>query len=119
MKNILKIEELAMFLLGIYLFSGLKLAWWWFPALILVPDISMAGYLFGNKTGAFIYNFFHHKALAVFVYLSGIFIENSALELAGIILFSHACMDRVFGYGLKYTTSFHDTHLGKTGNKNP
>lgn len=117
MKNSLKLEELAMFALGIYLFSGLNIQWWWFLALILLPDISMTGYIFGNKTGAFSYNLFHHKAVAIVLYLLGFYFGSLYLELTGIILFSHAAMDRMFGYGLKYTTSFHDTHLGKIGKK--
>ncbi len=117
MKNNIKLEELAMFILGIFLFSTLDFMWWWFLVLILLPDISMLGYAFGNKTGAYTYNFFHHKGVAVAVYLSGIYMDNSLIQLIGIILFSHAAMDRMLGYGLKYTTSFHDTHLGKTGKK--
>ncbi len=34
MSKILKIEELAMFLGGIFAFSFLPLAWWWFPVLL-------------------------------------------------------------------------------------
>jgi hypothetical protein len=37
------------------------------------------------------------------------------LQLAGIILFTHSSMDRVFGYGLKYPDSFNNTHLGPIG----
>jgi hypothetical protein len=37
------------------------------------PDISMLGYLAGNKAGAIIYNFFHHKALGIGLVLSVIF----------------------------------------------
>lgn len=113
MKNIIKSEELAMFGLGIYLFSTLDFQWWWFVVLILLPDISMFGYAFGNKIGAYLYNFFHHKGVAIAVYLLGIYLNNSVVQLIGIILFSHSAMDRMFGYGLKYTTSFNDTHLGK------
>lgn len=113
MKNNISLEELAMFILGIFLFSTLDFQWWWFVVLILLPDISMFGYAFGNKIGAYLYNFFHHKAVAIVVYLLGIYLGNSAVELIGIILFSHSAMDRMLGYGLKYTTSFTDTHLGK------
>ena len=35
--------------------------------------------------------------------------------LLGIILFGHASMDRVFGYGLKFGDNFHHTHLGWIG----
>lgn len=115
MKNSLKLEELAQFLFGIYLFSTLDFAWWWFPVLILSPDVSMIGYAFGNRIGAYSYNFFHHKAVAISVYLIGICLGNSVVQLIGIILFAHSAMDRMLGYGLKYTTSFTDTHLGKIG----
>src|SRR5690554_1569571 len=115
MKNSLKLEELAQFVFGIYLFSNLDFEWWWFLVLILLPDMSMIGYALGNKIGAYSYNLFHHKAVAIAVYLSGIYLNNSIVELAGIILFAHSAMDRMFGFGLKFITSFNDTHLGKIG----
>ncbi len=115
MKQIIRLEEAAMFCLGIWLFSTLPFAWWWFLILILTPDISMIGYVFGNKTGAFTYNLFHHKALAVIVFLIGIYAHNTTTELIGIILFSHSSMDRFFGYGLKTIEGFAYTHLGKIG----
>lgn len=118
MKNILKLEELLMFALGIYLFSLLDFAWWWFVALLLTPDIGMLGYLFGNRIGAASYNLFHHKGLAILIYLTGIFLSVSLCQLIGIILFSHACFDRIFGYGLKYEKGFKYTHLGEIGQTN-
>lgn len=35
--------------------------------------------------------------------------------LAGVILFAHASMDRIFGYGLKYADDFKHTHLQEIG----
>ncbi|WPR72528.1 DUF4260 domain-containing protein [Flavobacterium sp. NG2] len=117
MKAIIKLEELGMFILGIFLFSQLDYAWWWFLALLLTPDFSMLGYLFNNKAGAFLYNLFHHKGIAIGVYLTGISLSNAPMQLAGTILFSHACFDRALGYGLKYETGFKFTHLGEIGKK--
>ncbi len=116
MKTILKLEELAEFVLGISLFSQLDFAWWWFPALLLLPDIGMLGYLINPKIGAFTYNIFHHKAIAIAIGLAGFYFDNSLLILIGVILFSHASFDRIFGYGLKYPDNFKNTHLGKIGN---
>jgi hypothetical protein len=115
MTSLIKLEEAALFVLGIYLFSLLPYEWWWFIALLLVPDLSMAGYLFGNKTGAATYNLAHHKAVAIAIYLIGILSHIAILELAGVILFSHSSMDRMFGYGLKYAKGFAYTHLGTIG----
>lgn len=116
METTLKLEELLMFALGAYLFSLLGMSWWWFFGLLLAPDIGALGYVINTKIGAITYNIFHHKGIAIIVYFAGIYFENNALKLVGIILFSHASIDRVFGYGLKYLNSFKDTHLGKIGN---
>jgi len=117
MKLTLQLEEWAQFGLSIYLFSLLDFTWWWFPALILLPDIGMAGYAFGTRTGAVVYNFFHHKALAVTVGLLGFYWGSQELMLAGIILYGHASFDRALGYGLKYDDDFKHTHLGWIGGK--
>ena len=115
MKNTLKFEELAQFILGIVLFSQLDLAWWWFPTLILLPDIGIFGYAINTKVGAFIYNLFHNKAIGITILLGGMFYLGETFTVIGIILFSHSAMDRIFGFGLKYPDSFKNTHLGKIG----
>ena len=117
MKSIIQLEEVLMFVLGIYLFSLLDYKWYWFLILILTPDIGMLGYLFGNKVGAALYNIFHHKGLAIVLYLIGIYFDMAEMQLIGIILFSHSAMDRILGYGLKYEKGFKFTHLGEIGKK--
>lgn len=118
MKTLIKLEELMLLVLGIFMFGLLGYQWWWFLALILTPDIGMLGYLFGKKLGAITYNLFHHKGLAIILYFVGMYFSSPIIQLAGIILFSHASLDRVFGYGLKYNKGFKYTHLGEIGNKN-
>lgn len=115
MNTLIKLEEVALFVFGVFLFSFLDYAWWWFPALILAPDVSFLGYVFGNKTGAWIYNLFHHRGVALLIYFAGFHLGNDVLKLAGIILFAHSSMDRMFGYGLKYEKGFKFTHLGEIG----
>lgn len=118
MKNILRLEETIMFFFSIFIFSKLEFSWWWFPVLLLVPDISMIGYLINPKIGAGSYNIVHHKGIALAVFALGFFYSNPYLQLTGIILFAHSSMDRVFGYGLKYNDNFHNTHLGIIGKSN-
>lgn len=118
MKTTLQLEELAMLGLGIYLFSLLSFSWWLFLALFLVPDIGMLGYLINNRIGAFTYNIFHHKGLAIFMFCFGIYLSYELIQLCGIILFSHAAFDRVLGYGLKHEKGFKFTHLGEIGKRN-
>ncbi len=118
MRLLLRGEEVVMFLLGIYLFSLLDYSWWWFFGLILAPDIGMLGYLMGNRIGAIGYNLFHHKGLALVIYLIGIYLSVPLCQLIGVILFSHASLDRIFGYGLKFDKGFKFTHLGEIGKVN-
>src|SRR5690606_18958858 len=119
MKNLLKTEELALFGFSIYLFAQTDFAWWWYPALFLAPDLGMLGYLAGPQVGAFVYNLFHHKAIAVVMLCLGWFLGIGWLALAGIILLGHASFDRILGYGLKYPDSFQHTHLGRIGKPQP
>lgn len=115
MKHLIKMEEAGMMGLSVALFSLTDFAWWWYPLLILAPDIGMVGYLAGPGTGAVVYNFFHHKGLAIVLLCTGWLLTAPWVVLTGIILFGHASMDRIFGYGLKYADSFHHTHLGWIG----
>ncbi len=115
MKYLLKVEELFMFGLSIYLFTKLDFAWWWYPVFLFAPDLSMLGYVISPHVGALTYNLIHLKALGIAVYVLGIIIVNPVLQFAGLILFGHSSMDRVMGYGLKYSDSFQHTHLGMIG----
>lgn len=116
MKITLALEEFAMLMLGIFVFSRLDFAWWWFLVLFFTPDFGMLGYLFNSRIGAFIYNHFHHKGLAILIWFLGFYVQREVFQLIGVILFSHAAFDRILGYGLKYEKGFKFTHLGEIGN---
>ena len=111
----LRVEGLAALVAGaaIYLVAG-------GPWLLLVPfvlavDLSMVGYLAGPRTGALVYNLAHNQATGLLVLGAGAVSGISPLVLAGAVLVGHTGMDRLAGYGLKYPTSFGDTHLGRIG----
>ncbi|GAA4494865.1 DUF4260 domain-containing protein [Hymenobacter ginsengisoli] len=113
MKSLLKLEELAQLLLAVFVFAHLPYAWWVLPATFLLPDLSMLGYLAGPRVGAASYNLAHHKALAIAV--AGWVLGQPVLVLVGTVLLFHSAFDRLLGYGLKYSTGFQDTHLGRVG----
>lgn len=116
MKTLIRLEELLMTLLAVYLFLPLDYAWWWFLVLFLAPDLAMIGYLLGPKAGAWLYNLAHHKGVAVALFIVGSITQMQWLQLTGLVLFAHSSFDRIFGYGLKHTDSFEHTHLGLIGN---
>lgn len=117
MKNMIRLEELAMLLMSIFSLIHFEVAWWYYLILFLGPDISMLGYLAGNKVGAICYNIFHHKGIAILLLVTGLMMDINLLVYAGIILFGHSSMDRMFGYGLKHFQGFKFTHLGGIGKK--
>jgi hypothetical protein len=114
MKTLLALEETAMLALAIVLLNWLPIhiSWWIYPILAIGPDISMLGYTANNKVGAFFYNLFHHKGVAIVLFIWGLFAQLAPLQIAGLILFGHSSLDRVVGYGLKYQDDFKHTSLG-------
>ena len=115
MKTPLRLEELLMFALALYLFSKLGASWGLFALLLFAPGLSILGYLANSRFGAWTYNLIHHKGLAIALYAFGSLLTVPWLMFAGALLFAHPSFDRVFGYGLKYEDSFHNTHLGRIG----
>ncbi|MDZ7694146.1 MAG: DUF4260 domain-containing protein [Balneolaceae bacterium] len=112
MKSIIQLEELGMFILSFILFTTTGYSWWIFIVFLLVPDISMIGYVVNARIGAILYNMVHHKGVAILVYLVGFYLGDFLIQMVGTILFAHSSMDRIFGYGLKYMDDFKHTHLG-------
>jgi hypothetical protein len=112
---IMRLEELGFFILSVFAFATTGYAWYWFPLLLLAPDLSMIGYFAGPQAGAICYNIVHHRALALGLFGVGVVLSSPPLQFAGAILFGHSSLDRVFGYGLKHLDSFQHTHLGWIG----
>lgn len=127
MKSLLKLEELAQFLVCVAALAWNDVPWWTYLLLLLGPDIGMLGYLVNTRVGAITYNLLHHKGLAVAVLGVGLFLGEqlyvslpAALDqtywtITGLVLFGHASMDRMVGYGLKFGDHFQHTHLGWIG----
>ena len=86
--------------------------WWLVPAVILVPDLFMLGYLRDTRVGAAVYNLGHSYLLPAAMSLAGA-VGHHPLTLAlGLLWLAHIGMDRLARYGLKYDVSFQHTHLG-------
>ena len=106
MKTLIKLEEIGLVLLSFFFFFSLNYAWWWFPLLFFVPDISLIGYLINKTAGVATYNFIHHKALSVALYLAGSFTQVPVLQLAGLVMLGHSSFDRALGFELQQTEKF-------------
>ena len=111
----LRLEGAAAFVAGLVLYGWAGGSWLVVLPLLLVPDLSAIGYLRGPRLGAFTYNVVHNWALGLGVLGLAVAIDSVPLAIAGAVLIAHVGMDRAVGYGLKLSTSFHDTHLGRMG----
>jgi len=112
LKVMLRLEAAIVFLVAIFVYFHLGYTWKTFFVLFLFPDISFVGYIFGSKYGSIVYNVFHSYILPCI--LGGLSLYNALPELQclSLIWIAHIGFDRTLGYGLKYSTSFNDTHLG-------
>lgn len=94
-----------------------SVSWWVWPVFLLVPDLSMLGYLAGPRVGARVYNAAHLYAVGLAISTIGVAIESSQIIAIGAIWTAHVGLDRWLGYGLKLPTGFQDTHLGRIGRR--
>jgi hypothetical protein len=111
----LRLEGVAAFVAGLAIFGASGGPWLLAVPLLLLPDVSAIGYLHSPRIGAFTYNLLHNWALGLAVLGLGVWSGMTPVVIAGAILIAHVGMDRAVGYGLKSSTSFHDTHLGRMG----
>ena len=110
-----RLEWAAVAVVGIALYALSGASWWLFALLILAPDLSMLGYLAGPRVGAVAYNALHILIVPLLLALAGYVLADSMAAVIGLIWIIHIAVDRALGYGLKLSTGFQDTHLGRIG----
>jgi len=110
-KNLLQLEGLLVLIASLVLYNSFGGSWWLFAGLLLIPDVTMIGYLINEKVGASVYNIGHHYGLPVVLGLIGLLLSNPFCLSLSLIYFAHIGMDRAVGYGLKLPTGFKHTHL--------
>src|SRR5699024_12280664 len=84
-----------------------------FLLFLLIPDISMLGYLYNNKIGSYIYNIGHSYIIPILITLLYLAMGVDLLLGIALIWLAHIAMDRTIGYGLKYTVGFDKTTIQK------
>ena len=112
---LLRLEGLAVAAVLAALYARTDASWGLFAALWLVPDLSMLGYLAGSCWGARSYNAVHSYVVPGVLALSALLLRAHALLPIALIWMNHIGVDRLMGYGLKYSDGFGWTHLGRLG----
>ena len=115
---LLRLEGLIVAAISAVLYARSGASWWLFAALWLAPDLSMLGYAGGRPCwGARIYNAFHTYLLPGVLALSALLLRAHGLAPVALIWLNHIGVDRLLGFGLKYSDGFGFTHLGYVGKK--
>jgi hypothetical protein len=112
---LLRLEGAALALVAILAYVRLGAPWWLFAVFILAPDLSMAGYLAGTRTGAIVYNAFHVTLGPLVLALAGFLLPQFDVLAVALVWLCHIGIDRAFGFGLKYKVGFAFSHLGRVG----
>jgi hypothetical protein len=96
-------------------FVQLDFAWWWLPVLFLAFDLSMVGYAASPRLGAWTYNLGHSYLGPAGLVALGWATDTRAMLFLALAWGFHIAVDRLLGYGLKFTDRFTHTHLGEVG----
>lgn len=108
---LLHAEGLAVAVAALWLYFDAGFEWWLLLVLALSPDLSMVGYLGGDRLGAAVYDAAHTYALPILLGLAGVLADAEVAKTLALIWLAHIGADRAIGYGLKYPTDFNETHL--------
>jgi hypothetical protein len=96
-------------------FVSYRFDWWWLLALFLVWDLSMIGYIVSAPVGAWTYNAVHSYIGPGLLIAGALVADGRWAAFVGLAWAFHIAVDRLLGYGLKFTTAFNHTHLGVVG----
>ena len=107
----LRLEGLAVLAFSAWLYARGGHFWGLFALLFLAPDLSFLAYLAGARVGAAAYNAAHSYVAPMA--LAGWALVSERPATVALIWMAHIGFDRLLGYGLKYSTAFRDTHLGR------
>jgi hypothetical protein len=111
-RRFLRLEGAALAIGALAAYAAVGRSWWLVPLVLLVPDVTMLGYLGGPRPGSWLYNLGHSTPLPGVLVAIGWWQDRFVLAL-GLIWLTHIGLDRALGYGLKYSDHFQHTHLGR------
>ncbi|UTM58316.1 DUF4260 domain-containing protein [Photobacterium sp. CCB-ST2H9] len=116
-RTLLRMEGLCLFVISLLVYAHFNMSWSTFAWFIFAPDLALFAYLFHSKLGAIAYNLTHSLVGALTMIAVGYLNASDLLIQAGLIWCAHIGFDRALGYGLKYASGFHYTHLGQIGKR--
>jgi len=118
-RALLQLEGAVVLGVALAAYAQFGAGWGVFALWLLVPDLSLLGYLAGPRAGAALYNAAHSYVGPVLLLALGVFAAMPWAVAGSLIWLAHIGVDHALGYGLKYATGFAATHLGRIGKADP
>ena len=107
----LRAEAAVLIALIVTLYARLDASWWLFATLALAPDPAAIGYFRGPRPGATTDNLAHWAVLPALLALVAVLADYDLPLAVALVWFAHIAIDRLLGYGLKYPTTFKESHV--------
>ena len=105
---------------GLVLLAASLTAWWaldggwtWFALFLLAPDVCFLALLVNRRAGVVSYNLVHSMVGPLLLACAAILAAERLAALAALVWLAHIGLDRLLGFGLKYTFDRGDTHFGR------
>ncbi len=111
-RGLLRLEGLGLLLLTAHLYGYRDQGWLLWIFLFLAPDLSLLGYLGGQRLGSRLYNAVHTYVAPMVLAGVGALAFQPLLVSLSLIWGAHIGLDRALGLGLKLPGGFAHTHLG-------
>jgi len=111
-RGLLRLEGLGLLLLTAHLYGYRDQGWLLWIFLFLAPDLSLLGYLGGQRLGSRLYNAVHTYVAPMVLAGVGTLAFQPLLVSLSLIWGAHIGLDRALGLGLKLPGGFAHTHLG-------
>jgi hypothetical protein len=111
----IRVDAIAIVAAALWTMQVTHGSWAWFLGVLLAPDLSMLGYLFGSRAGAAIYNTGHMYLWPLALLTIGFASHGPMMTTVALSWIAHVALDQVVGYGLKLPSMFEQTLLGPIG----
>ncbi len=108
-----RIEATALLVAALLAYGQLGFAWSTFALCFFLPDLSIACYRLGPRTGGLAYNGAHFFLWPVLLGVHGVLGGSPLSQQAALVWAAHIAFDRALGWGLKYEQSFCHTDMGR------
>ena len=110
---LLHLEGAALLIAALIAYARLDFSWWTFALLFLAPDLALIPYMLNRRVGSLVYNLLHTTVFPLILAVYGLLAGSDPVLRVALIWFAHIGMDRMVGYGLKYSEEVKATHLNR------